>query len=132
MGDWAEYPNFTEREFACKGENCCGGKADMDNGFMFKLSQLRKAYGKPMVITSGFRCPKHNQVVSSSGPNGPHTTGRAADIKVSGKDAYRLVKLAMFGGFTGIGVRLHGAVGGRYVHLDDLGEGYPRPAMWSY
>jgi len=101
--------------------------------FLHKLSNLRKVYGKPMFITSYYRSPAYNaQISATKSLIGPHTTGRAVDIRVGRKNAYELTKLAMNQGFTGIGWDQKG--GGRYVHLDDLsnGPGQPRPTVWSY
>lgn len=121
---------FSLTEFACR--HC--GLAQMHDGFLRRLDDLRHTLGAPLVVTSGYRCPIHNQAVSSSGPNGPHTTGRAADLRVHGGTALRLVALAEQMGFTGVGVRQHGPQDGRYVHLDDLpaAANRPRPWMWSY
>ena len=33
--------------------------AEMDEDTMWRLQDLREAYGKPMRITSGYRCPDH-------------------------------------------------------------------------
>jgi len=45
------------------------------------LEPLREAYGKPLTISSGFRCPRLNQVVGGS-PTSVHKIGYAADIQV--------------------------------------------------
>jgi uncharacterized protein YcbK (DUF882 family) len=123
---------FTLDEFRCKGSACCGGAAYMHPGFIQALDDLRHEFGKPLFITSGYRCPQHNQRVSSTGANGPHTTGKAADIGVRGKDALHLVGLAVKHGFTGVGVQQKGS--GRFIHLDmlDNAPGQPRPWLWSY
>lgn len=48
------------------------------------LQPIRNAYGKPIKVTSGFRCRKLNQAVGGS-PSSAHMRGYAADIKpVSG------------------------------------------------
>lgn len=44
------------------------------------LDPLRKAYGKPIIITSGFRCDKLNTLVGGS-KTSQHRTGHAADIR---------------------------------------------------
>ena len=44
------------------------------------LDPLREAYGKPIRVTSGYRCPKLNRLVGGS-PNSQHTRGEAADIQ---------------------------------------------------
>jgi zinc D-Ala-D-Ala carboxypeptidase len=125
--DWSKYPNFSAAEMRCKHT----GKVEMHPDFMERLQALREAYGKPMRITSGFRDRTH-PAEASKRTTGAHTTGRAVDIAVQGKDALDLVAFAIDFGFTGIGIKQHG--GARFVHLDDL-EGnaqQPRPTIWSY
>lgn len=106
----------------------------MDRAFLEKLDDLRDAWGKPMIISSGYRCPKHNQLVSTTGPNGPHTTGHAADIVIERGAAIALLSLILdTGGFTGIGLNQKGPASGRFIHLDDLTEPpHPRPNIWTY
>jgi len=122
--DWSKYPNFTADEFKCSH---CGVNA-MKPEFMAKLQALRTAYGKPMTITSGYRCPQHPIEAKKIKP-GAHASGCACDVRVEGQDAYRLLKLALVAGFTGIGVQQKGA--GRFLHFDTL-EGGTRPNLWSY
>lgn len=43
------------------------------------LDPLREAYGKPIRITSGYRCPQLNKAVKGS-PTSDHVNGMAADI----------------------------------------------------
>lgn len=43
------------------------------------LEPLRKAYGKPIKVTSGFRCKKLNKAVGGASTS-QHTYGQAADI----------------------------------------------------
>lgn len=45
------------------------------------LEPMRKAYGKPLTISSGYRCPKLNQAVGGV-TTSAHKVGYAADIKV--------------------------------------------------
>lgn len=124
--DWSAYPNFSESEFRCKHS----GKCEMHPEFMARLQKLRDLYGKPMVITSGYRDKTHPIEARKPGSGGAHTTGRACDVAVRGADAIRIVQLAIQLGFTGIGVQQKGA--SRFIHLDDVTEGLPRPTMWSY
>lgn len=120
------YPNFTRAEFACKHT----GKCLMQPGFMDRLQRLRTAYGKPMIITSGYRDRTHPVERAKAVP-GVHTLGCAADVGVRGADALALIWLAIAMGFTGIGVQQKGAA--RFVHLDDAPNGqFPRPTIWSY
>ena len=131
MIDWSHYPNFSEDEFRCKGVNCCGGRADMSPDFLRHLQRLRDSYGRPMPVTSGYRCPSHNIRSSSTGSTGPHTTGRAVDIKIAGEDAFNLLRIYLLTGMRGIGLQQHGPGPGRFIHLDDL-DGSTRPRIWTY
>jgi uncharacterized protein YcbK (DUF882 family) len=101
----------------------------MDPDFLYKLDNLRKDFGKPIIISSGYRCPHHNEAVSSTGLGGPHTTGKACDILVSGHDAYDLLKLVVNHGFKGIGINQKGP--SRFIHLDMIDSDL-RPWLWSY
>jgi zinc D-Ala-D-Ala carboxypeptidase len=124
--NWADYPNFSPDEFRCKHTGRCA----MHPAFMSRLQTLRDMYGKPMIITSGFRDRSH-PVEARKVTTGAHVLGRAADVAVQGADALRLIVLAAEAGFTGIGVQQKGA--GRFIHLDDVpGNQLPRPHVWSY
>jgi uncharacterized protein YcbK (DUF882 family) len=46
------------------------------------LDPLREAYGKPIRVSSGYRCPRLNTRVGGS-PNSQHMRGEAADIQPS-------------------------------------------------
>lgn len=124
MIDWSMYPNFSADEFECR--HC--GEMKMKPEFLAKLQELRNAYGKPMVISSGYRCHKHPVEVSKRTP-GAHTMGIAADIAVNGQDAHALLKHAFALGFTGIGAFQKGV--GNFVHVDTW-TGGPRPNVWTY
>lgn len=122
-------PHFTRAELSCK---CCG-EMRLSEAFVNKLEALRVDAGFPFHISSGYRCPKHNQAVSSTGARGPHTRD-AVDVRIYGERAHRLVGLATKHGFSGIGVSQKGPQGSRFIHLDDLPNGpdSPRPWIWSY
>ena len=59
----------------CKKEHVANMTALVDN----VLDPLREAYGKPITVNSGFRCPALNKAVKGSATS-DHMTGRAADI----------------------------------------------------
>jgi uncharacterized protein YcbK (DUF882 family) len=101
----------------------------MDSAFIDALDILRARVGFPLVVSSGYRCPTHNQRVSSTGPDGPHTTGKAVDIAVDRQRAWHVLREAARMGFTGIGIKQTG--GGRFIHLDML-DGQNRPMLWGY
>lgn len=123
---------FTEDEMRCR---CGCGRVEMDEGFMAKLDALRHSFGQPMTVTSGFRCENHPAERNKKSRNGAHRRGRAADIAVTHAKALSLILMAGSMGFTGIGVKQHGPVAGRFIHVDDLPTGdpeQPRPTTWSY
>ena len=117
--------NFSVHEMACK---CGCGNHEMDSEFMLMLQTLCDEMQGPLRVTSGFRCVNHNQMVSTTGINGPHTQARAADILVSGERAMRLFEKARQIGFSGIGLSQKGDHAHRFVHIDTVG----RTALWSY
>ena len=125
-GTQQQWRNFTEEEVACK----CGCGSLPEPVLMRALQDLRKDLGFPLPISSGARCPDHNERVSKTGRDGPHTTGLAVDIAVRGEEAWKLLQFAMAETyFTGIGVHQKGAA--RFIHLDMITtEG--RPWVWSY
>ena len=127
MTDW-RWPNFSTEELKCKH---CGAHILVPE-FMDRLQSLRKDYGKPMKISSAYRCSKHNADVSTTGLTGPHTTGRAVDVICTNKDAYDLLHLALLHGFTGIGIKQSGAKNTRFLHLDDIPDRMIRPTVWNY
>lgn len=120
---------FTRAEFECK----CGCSANLiEDSFIDKLDELRDRAGFALAVNSGYRCPQHNKNVSSTGEDGPHTTGRAADLRVDRKRAFKVMHIACELGFTGVGFNQKGS--SRFIHLDDLDNapGQPRPTVWSY
>lgn len=119
---------FRPAEFDC--HHC--GRNQMDGVFLDDLDELRHRLGFPLSVASGYRCPTHNAAVSTTGEDGPHTTGRAVDLAVRGEQALEVIRQARLMGFTGIGVQQKGAT--RFIHLDNLpnAPGQPRPWLWSY
>lgn len=74
MGDLSK--NFSRHEFECK----CGCGFDRVNAKLVKtLQTIRDVFGHPLFISSGCRCPIHNQCVGGVW-NSQHTLGKAADI----------------------------------------------------
>jgi len=130
MTPWqGNYQFFTAKEMQCKDN--CGGLPPHD--FMLKLETIRQEAGFSFIVSSGFRCPIYNTVVSESGMGGPHTKG-AVDIKVYGPRALRVVELAIKHGALGIGISQKGNVNNRFIHIDwaDIPERGGNRAIWSY
>ena len=121
--------NFSDKELSCS--HC--GENKFDQKTLDALQDLREAIGKPLSLSSAYRCPTYNNTVSSSGTNGPHTTGCAIDILCSGKFAHEVLTFAMIRSNTwkGIGVSQKGKHDSRLLHLDTI-EADNRPWIWSY
>lgn len=112
-----------------------GSGESMDPHFIEMLDILRESVGAPFVIHSGIRSATYNQQISNTGPKGPHTTGKAADIRCSDPVfAYSVIKHAL--SFKGVDGHIFSGIGiaKGFIHLDILTkeEGFPRPWVWSY
>ena len=126
--------NFSSAEMMC---SCGCGEDSMDPDFMSILQNIRDEMNRPLKISSGVRCAKHNSRVSSTGANGPHVPRakgtQACDIVISGADALRLIDVARKHGVSGVGISQKGLHAKRFIHCDILDDSHhPRPTMWSY
>lgn len=109
--------HFSEAEFACR---CCG-KVRVNMFLINMLEKLRAELGgRPIAITSGFRCAKHNKQVGGAAAS-RHLTGSAADIVVSGTDPDAAAAAAEKLGFTGVG---------RYRTFTHVDVRQTAPARW--
>lgn len=93
--------NFRAREFDCK----CSGKCNetkIDEQLVVFLQKIREHFGKPVDITSGYRCAEHNKAVGGVSSS-LHTKGQAADFVINGVDPYDIAKYAESIGVKGIG-----------------------------
>jgi len=129
--DWNNIKHFSMSEFACKCGECGSDGSEMNLNFVAKLDHLRKALSVPFRVTSGYRCPHYNDDVSSTGADGPHTTGQAADLNLFGGNVLRLMMHLDGVLITGFGMNQKGPYEKRVVHLDDIYDG-PRPWVWTY
>jgi len=121
---------FSPEEMACQGT----GRLVIVPEFMQRLAGTRSVYGKGIRVSRGYSTPEHNDKVSKTGRDGPHTTARAIDIFVFGGDYILLRRIAEAHMFTGFGAHQKGPHHLRFLHLDDLpdGPGCPRPWGWTY
>lgn len=87
--------HFQSKEFECR---CCH-HTKMNQRLINKLEQLRSALGKPIIITSGYRCPKHNKNVGGA-KHSQHMNGNAADIRIKGFKAEEVIRAAKACGFS--------------------------------
>ena len=91
-------PHFNLSEFACL---CCN-RVMLHPLLLEKLEKLRKIIEKPIHITSGYRCPKHNHQIGGV-ENSYHCIGLAADIQVKDISLIELLEVCENIGFGGIG-----------------------------
>ncbi len=128
--DYGRY--FSEDELKCKET----GECNMNQEFVDKLNLLRDSFGKPLMISSGFRSTEHSVEKRKANPLGsPHPSGRAVDLLLHGKDAFDFLHLVMQSRLmTGIGFSQKGNRVSRFIHIDDLeqNQSRPRPHIWSY
>lgn len=109
--------NFTRSEFDCP----CGCSTQMvDPELAEKLQRIRDALGKPIKITSGYRCLKRNQAVGG-GTNSRHRYGMAADWRLKDRSVnpVALGIIAQAVGFGGVGIYWY--AGNAFCHADTRG-----------
>lgn len=113
--------NFNSSEFNCKGNGCCK-ETYIDDQLIAYLQKIHDHFGKPVIVTSGYRCPTHNKRVSGS-TSSYHTKGQAADIVISGVAPAEVAKYAESLGILGIGL-YETAKDGHFVHVDTRTKKY--------
>lgn len=89
--NWNSVKYFKKSEFKCQcgGKYCNGYPADISPKLIDILEKLRTYFGKPITITSGLRCSKHNAEVGGVS-NSQHMYGKAADIYIAGVDKAKI------------------------------------------
>jgi uncharacterized protein YcbK (DUF882 family) len=116
-----EMSYFKSEEFKCK--HC--GKVIISAWLIHLLNKLREAFGKAIIINSGYRCKIHNKNEGGSDTSS-HLKGVAVDIRcLDDRDRYKLVQLALQVGFKRIGV------GKDFIHLD-VDESKAQNVIWGY
>jgi uncharacterized protein YcbK (DUF882 family) len=90
--------HFKHKEFAC---SCCG-RVEVAASLVCWLEILRRAWGAPIHVNSGYRCLRHNTNVGGS-KTSRHMIGCAADIRPAGKMDTKFIYLAhrLFSGIPG-------------------------------
>ncbi len=109
---------FTKAELECP----LTGECKMDAKFLTKLDEMRKAFDKPIYITSGYRSQMGNRKIGGH-PNSLHMRGLAVDIPMT--DPYERWNLVYAAMSVGLGVE----VCDRHIHVEFV-EGR-RPKLWS-
>lgn len=85
---WDNVKHFKKSEFTCK---CGCGTNNIDLRLVNIINEIREHYNKPIIITSGCRCTKHNKNVG--GVQGSrHVLGKAIDFYVQGVSIPEVLK----------------------------------------
>ena len=109
--------NFNSYEFRCGiGRPCSCTTILIDDKLVEYLQQIRDHFGKPVNITSAYRCPSYNQSVGGA-TGSYHSQGRAADFTVDGIAPREVAKYAESIGVKGIGL-YESSKDGYFVHID--------------
>ena len=119
-GDTAKLSNnFSVYEFDDgKSRPCSCTTTLIDDNLVQILQAIRDHFGKPITITSGYRCPSYNSSPDVGGATGSrHTKGQAADIVVEGVAPAKVAAYAESIGVKGIGL-YETAKDGHFVHVD--------------
>jgi len=90
--------HFKLSEFACP---CCM-LVMLHPKLLAKLVELRNTLGRPVYVTSGYRCSRNNQKVGGI-VNSYHCIGLAVDIKVKDINLIELLEICENIDFSGIG-----------------------------
>ena len=116
-------PETDKKLFFCP---CCGHSI-IDHSLLTRLDALRTLYGKPIYVTSGFRCTEYNSREDVGGrPNSEHLSGQAADIAcLTSGDRYWLLKYAYAVGFKRIGNYKEE----KFIHLG-VSTKHPQDVFW--
>ena len=114
---------FTRKELECR---CCG-KCLISDELLSRLNQAREMAGIPFVITSGYRCEKHNEEVGGK-PTSAHMSGKAVDIAFkTSNQCFKIVKALYDSGFKRIGINFAKS----FVHCDVDGS-KPQNVLFKY
>ena len=114
---------FTYEEF--DSPDVQGSGQMMSKNLISILDNIREELGKPIVVTSGFRTPAHNEKVGGK-PNSSHLKGLAVDIACEdSRYRFELVRELLEHGIDRIGI------GDTFIHADIDDDKSPN-VIWTY
>ena len=122
-------PDFKVRELRCRDGT---DTVMVDEVLTVVLQCIREHFGKPVVITSGYRTAGHNAAVGGA-KSSQHLLGRAADIRVQGVSVEDVAAYAesLMPGWGGVGRYPKDAAHPRrktgWVHIDTR----PNKSRWA-
>ena len=117
------------RLYSCKCGACLADfRVSPTDRLLHTLDIVREAYGKPLTVTSGVRCPAYNAKVGGV-VDGEHTTGEAADLFApvipDSFSRYHLLQAAFKVGVSRVGI------GENFVHIG-VAARFPQYVAWLY
>lgn len=101
--------HFRLEEFACNNSEA----VIISEKLCYVLEAIRSHFGKPIIITSGYRTPEYNIKVGGAAKS-QHMLGLAADIKIKG------VKPSDIASYARILMPTYGGIGiySSFTHID--------------
>lgn len=92
--DWEKSKYFKKSEFKCncEGKYCDGYGKGISKQLVTDMNKIRSHFGKPITITSGFRCQKYNDSLRGSSKTSKHIEGKACDFWFSGMNKQEVIK----------------------------------------
>jgi zinc D-Ala-D-Ala carboxypeptidase len=105
--DWWPWPHFLPREIACHAD----GSLLVVPAALDALEDMRRRWGGPLIVVSGYRSAEHNRAVGGA-PGSKHMSGIAFDISCRLSQQDDLIEAACQAGFRGIGRYDH------WIHVD--------------
>ena len=114
---------FSYDEFDSPDE--LGSGKHMDHDLLVMIDRARALYGKPIVVTSGFRTESHNKKVGGV-KSSSHLKGLAIDVAcVTSKHRFEMLTALLEVGFNRIGVA------DTFIHID-VDKNKSQNVIWTY